>query len=103
MALIHHQFDTKAFIADKMLVRVQRSTEDSDVIDVFYLGDLIAYVEYGDEFLNVCPINTSISAEVVEEIKTKSEILLTEEMQQEAAQSSYDNYYALKNSETINA
>lgn len=103
MTLIHHQIDTKAFIADKMLVRVQRSTEDSAVIDVFHLGELIAYVEYGDDWMNVVELDTSISTEVVEEIKIKSEILLTEEMKEAERQTSYNNYYAAKNSETINA
>jgi len=103
MTTIQHQIDTKTSKYVNTLFQAERSVEDSEQLDVHYLGNLIAYVEVGDDYLNVGELDSSLSTEDVQVIKNLSETFLTEEMQEQETQSSYDAYYAAKNSETINA
>ena len=89
----------KPLVIDEMPVIVERSTEDSEQLDLFSKGKLLAYITVEDSSLNICPIGIELSKQDIKNIKSLCEDYLTQEIIDAEIQADYDLKYNISDAD----
>ena len=92
----------KPLVIDEMPVIVERSTEDSEQLDLFSKGKLLAYITVEDSSLNICPIGIELSKQDIKNIKSLCEDYLTQEIIDAEIQADYDLKYNISDADDQN-
>ena len=92
----------KPLVIDEMPVIVERSTEDSEQLDLFSKGKLLAYITVEDSCLNICPIGIELSKQDIKNIKSLCEDYLTQEIIDAEIQADYDLKYNISDADDQN-
>ena len=92
----------KPLVIDEMPVIVERSTEDSEQLDLFSKGKLLAYITVEDSSLNICPIGIELSKQDIKNIKSLCEDYLTQEIIDAEIQADYDLKYNITDADDQN-